>query len=212
MAVSYSDMFFDLNASDPADCEEIMLRFRRFLQEAEDYQDAGNLLSACISAGCFRETSNIQYRCGEYIICNWLRFGTVEKIKFLKLLNEKQFSIFPEYVDDRCFGDFCVLIIRMHGSGDKELIPLADGEHLLTDEARHAAYADVKRLVRASLADGMMMAERGCPWFVTPCTHRLVLGNMPALYPLKESDKRDVLSRAYTLLYGKSPRDEDLIL
>ena len=212
MAETYFDLFYDMDVSDAAGCEEVMEKFIRLLHEAESYEKIREMLSCCVSLELFHPMSNIEYRCGEYIICDWLRFGAENRMEYLKLLNKKGFSIYPQYVDARIVGDFCVLVIRVHGTNGQALIPISEGEHLLTDEVRQVAYEDVKRLVRASLVDACLRAERGQPWFITPGTHRLVLGYMPTLYPLEKGEERTVMERVYRQLYGRSPREEDLLL
>lgn len=180
-----------------------MESFIRQMHEVADYQAMHQLLFDAVREEKFTALSNILYVCGDYFIEDLLSFRMNEQIAILKMVNSKHLQIFPEYVDSRFFGDFCVRIIRIEGIGGQALIPFREGWHMLSAEARTAAYNDIERVVRANLFVRSILSERYNPLMITPVSHRVVLPNWMHLDIIKPEEADDILSDVRRLLFGK---------
>ena len=173
-----------------------------FIQGSPSYENVERYIKNAIKAGELEEINPITYRSGDYIVRDILRHNGENYANTLKGLTEKNIRIAPQFVEVVHFDDETILFTKIDGTGGKDLIPIAQGYSMLSDEAKQDAYKDVQRLLKAGLVNNNML--RGdYAWYITPESKKLIIPDWKPLRPIDASEANNILNTVYHTLFRK---------
>ena len=182
---------------------EKILALIESLKESTNYEEMKALLEQAVSDKDITKINQTLYRSGDYYFLDSLRFRTDQESTVLKKLTEKNFSIAPKFVDVINKGDESILITKIEGTNGKDLIPFANGYHLLDNTTRNEALNDIKRLTQAGLINQSIFTRGGGSLFITPETKKIVITDWNMVRPIDASETKPLLDEAYEIIYRK---------
>ncbi len=168
--------------------------FAEIRENCDDYQAVIEILNT------LERADTLTYRCEDYVVHDLLAYGLDKKKEILCLLNEKGFTLFPEWLDEVRVGDYMIVLTCIRGMGGQDLLSYENGCALLSSEQREKAYQELKKLADAKLYFPALI--RG-PWFwrVTVNDSRLVIPDMLPSPMEDEAQREPYLQTCYGLLF-----------
>lgn len=110
----------------------------------------------------------------------------------LQGLEKKQIYIAPKFVGSALSKEgFGIAVLKIDGTDSGELIPMAQGYHLLEQKSKKSAYSDINKIIQLGIANAKILDKSGLK--ITPDRpHQLVCEDWQNLYPIKNCSKQEI--------------------